>query len=98
MLLFPIWSHATKHGDVEEVNNIQPVTQKEADIIKPTVAEDAIEHGDVEKVDIIQLATRKESDIIKPIVVENVDSDLMVYSRRPRLSMQEQDPISLAHD
>ena len=32
------------------------------------------------------------------IVVENVDSNLMVYLERPRLPMQEQDPISFTHD
>ncbi|KAL6341547.1 hypothetical protein AAG906_032667 [Vitis piasezkii] len=31
-------------------------------------------------------------------VVENVDSNLMVYLERPRLPMQEQDPISFTHD
>ena len=54
MLPLPIWSHATEHGDVEEVDIIQPVVEKETSIIKPTVA-------------------------------ENVDLDLMVYSKRPRL-------------
>ena len=42
---------------------------------------------DIEKADIIQAAT-----------AENVDSDLMAYSRRPRLPIQEQDPISLTRN
>ena len=71
MLLFPIWSHATKHGDVEEVNNIRSATWKETDIIKPALAENAIEHGDVEEIGIIQPTTKKEIDIIKPAVAEN---------------------------
>ena len=60
-----------------------------------------IEHGDVEEVDNIQAAIGKKNDIIKPTVAENVDSNLMVYSRRPGLSiqpMQKQNPISLTHD
>ncbi|KAL6338368.1 hypothetical protein AAG906_018739 [Vitis piasezkii] len=52
----------------------------------------------IEDVDNIQPVVGKEIDIIKPAVVENSDSNLMVYSRRPRLPMQEQDPISLTHD
>ena len=53
-----------------------------------------IEHGDVEEIGIIQPTTKKEIDIIKPAVAENADSNLMVYTRRLRLPMQEQDPIS----
>ena len=53
----------------------------------------------MEKVDNIQpVATKETNSCRKPTTVENVDSDLMVYSRRPRLPMQEQDPISLTYD
>ena len=68
MLLFPIWSHATKHGDVEEIDNIQPATRIKTDIIKSAVAENATKHGDAEEVDNIQPTAGKETDIIKPIV------------------------------
>ena len=95
-LLF--WSHATEHGDVEQVDNIQPAIGKETNIIKPVVVENATKHGDVEEIDNIQPAAGKETHIIKPAIAENADSDLMVYSTRPRLPMQEQDPISLTHN
>ena len=98
MLSLPIWSHTIEDGDVEDVDNIQPITEKEIDIIKPTVVENTTKYGDIKKVDNIQPVVGKEIDIIKPAVVENSDSNLMVYSRRPRLPMQEQDPISLTHD
>ena len=94
MLPSPIWSRTIEHGDVEEVNNIQPTSRKETDIIKPIVVENAIEHGDVEEIGIIQPTAKKEIDIIKTAVAENADSNLMVYTRRLRLPMQEQDPIS----
>ena len=45
MLSLPIWSHATKHGDVEEVDNIQPIKGKETNIIKPIIVENATKHG-----------------------------------------------------
>ncbi|RVW17646.1 Retrovirus-related Pol polyprotein from transposon RE1 [Vitis vinifera] len=54
-----------------------------------TEHENATEYGDVEEEDITQPTIGKKTDILKPAVAENVDSDLMVYSRRPRLPMQE---------
>ena len=53
----PFWSHATEHGDVEQVDNIQPAIGKETNIIKPVVVENATKHGDVEGIDNIQPAT-----------------------------------------
>lgn len=47
------------------------------------------EYADVEEVDIMQPAAAKETYVIQPAVAENVDSDLMVNSRKPRLPMQE---------
>ena len=82
MLPLLVWSHAaTKHGDVEKADNIQPAATTEADVIKP-----------------IQPAAPIETDTTKLVVAENANSDLMVYSRRPRLQMQEQYPISLTHN
>ena len=78
MLSLPIWSHTIEDGDVEDVDNIQPITEKEIDIIKPTVVENTTKYGDIKKVDNIQPVVGKEIDIIKPAVVENSDSDLMV--------------------
>lgn len=56
----------------------------------------AIEFGDIVATK-IQPAAAEKSDFHFGVIAEHSDLDLMLYSRRSRLPMQELEPISVAH-